>query len=333
MERRLAPPPEAIEFHPEKINGNFLGKDFISIEQLTRADLEKIFSYIPMMEDLCLNSRRSDLLAGIVVGVWFDSKSASTRTLMSTKTGISQLSGYPNEKPENSSDKKGESFKDSILMIEMNCDLIAMRNSRAGAAEEAAQIAKRVPVINLGDGNNGHPTQAVGDLFTINKHSGLDNQVGVVILDPKHSRTIHSLLDGMCLGKDNVIYSLAQPELQLPDDLVRKYKKAGLTIIKIKDPAVMPKHYNFAYINRPQVERWDDALKPELERLMKPHIVNNEFMRKYGCEEMILLDPLPRVGEILEEVDNDSRAAYMQEARNAAYGRMVSYALHTGRLK
>lgn len=322
------------EFRPEAINGNFKGKDFLSIEQLDRDSLEIVFRYMPQMQDICVNSKLVHILDGIVASVWFDKDSPSTRTLMSTKTGLYQLGGYANEKsPDNSSDKKGEPFNDSILTMQKNCDFIVLRHSTPGATAEAARIAK-VPVFNAGDKLIGHPSQATGDLYTIReRHGRLDNLAGVVARDPRNSRSIQSLTDGLCLYKNNKLYSLAEKELQFTEEQLEKYRRKNLEIIPISSPEELPKDYDFFYSNRLQVETWDDSLKPEHDRLNKLLVIDNEFMKRYGCKRMILLHPLPRNGEIKDEVDSDPRSLYMDtQEGNAAYARMAVFALITGRI-
>lgn len=358
-DRRSSTPPEAIEFHFEKINGNFLGKDIISMEQFDPASLKILFNVTRDMSHIAKNSQASSVLDGKLVTLLF--YEPSSRTMNSFDAAAKQLKGNTliEKDPKHfSSVAKGETFEDTIQTFEAYCDAIVIRHPEKGSATKAAIAAEIVPVINAGDGNGEHPTQALLDLYTIyEKYGKLSGLKLLFAGDIKNGRTVHSLLKALSLFPDNEISLLSPDLLKLDKVLLEDLRSKGLKINEISDSKDIPKDCDVWYWTRVQKERFrivsnivktaDKIFKKilhknpndklltngEYEKLKKSLIVDPQFLEQYGNDDMVLMHPLPRVGEITKEVDKDPRAIYLKnQVRNGMYVRMALLALVLGKV-
>lgn len=307
-----------------KIDGNFYRKDIISLSQFNLSDLYSLFAKVDDMRKIAQNAKPSDILAGkIVVLLFFE---PSSRTMGSFDAAVKQLGGQTiamANPQEFSSVVKGESFTDTIKVFEAYSDAIVIRHPEKGKAQEAAKIAGSIPVINAGDGIGEHPTQALLDLFTIwDKNKRLNKITGLIAGDIKNGRTVHSLLRGLSLFKNNLIYLLAPETLKLDGQEKARLQKTGIKLKEIERVEDIPKNCDFWYWTRVQKERFKS--ESEYQKVNNKFIVDKKLLNKYGNKNLILMHPLPRVGEIKEEVDSDSRAVYLtSEVRNGMYVRMA----------
>jgi aspartate carbamoyltransferase len=197
-----------------------------------------------------------------------------------------------------------------------------MRHHQAGAAKIAARVST-IPIINAGDGVGEHPSQALLDLYTIYEHTGrLDNLTLLIAGDILNGRTVHSLIRGLSLYKNNTVYLLSPKNLTLSSEEKTLLTARGVTLIEITSEKDIPKNAHVWYWTRVQKERFDSL--EEYEKVKHSFVVTPELMKKYANNEMILMHPLPRVGEIDERVDSDPRAVYLtQQMRNGMYIRMA----------
>lgn len=315
----------------EKINGDFKGKDILSLDQFDNKSLEILFKLAYKMEDIAKNSRPNDSLKGQIVSLLF--YEPSSRTFSSFAACIKQLGGATLEFPgmTNSSVAKGETLEDTIKVFEAYSDAIIIRHPEVGAAQIAASTAESVPVINAGDGVGEHPTQALLDLYTIYKKFGtLDNLTILMAGDILNGRTIHSILHGLSLHKGNTVYLLSPKNLRLKKADFSYFEKKGLKLIEIENEKDIPTSANVWYWTRVQKERFSDL--EDYERLKHAFVVTPELLGKYASKNMILMHPLPRVGEIDTRVDSDPRAIYLRdEIRNGMYIRMALISLILGK--
>ena len=209
-------------------------------------------------------------------------------------------------------------------MIDGYSDLIVIRHPENGSAKRAADVAT-APVINAGDGSNEHPTQALLDLYTIQSRFGkLTNLKVLVAGDLLYGRTARSLLQGLSLYKGNTIYLLSPKQLRIDSVLLKRLRK-DLTVIEISNEKQIPDDCHVWYWTRIQKERIKS--KKLLNELKNTFVVTNKLLEKKGNKKMIIMHPLPRVGEISTEVDSDPRALYFQQAKNGLYIRMALLAL------
>lgn len=316
----------------QKINGSFKGKDILSLDQFTPKDLKILFSFTQKMKIIAKNAKRSSILSGNIVTLLF--YEPSSRTFGSFSAAAKQLGGQTLEiqNPQQfSSVVKGETFEDTIRVFEAYCDTIVLRHPEMGAAQKASEVAKFVPIINAGDGIGEHPTQALLDLFTIyEKFKRLNNLTVVFGGDMLNGRTIHSLLKGLCLFKNNRAFLLSPKQLRLSKADFFDFSKQGIQLIEIENEKEIPKNANVWYWTRVQKERFKN--KKEYEKVKNRFVVTKSLLKRYGNGFMILMHPLPRVGEITEEVDADPKSVYLRsQIRNGMYIRMALLALILGK--
>lgn len=319
---------------PSKINGNFFQKDILSLSQFDKDSILYLFEVAEKMRFIAKNALPSDILKGTIATLLFYEPSSRTRA--SFDAAIKQLGGQTVvvENPQQfSSVSKGETFEDTIRVFESYSDAIILRHPEIGSSKKASKVAKTIPIINAGDGIGEHPTQALLDMMTIfeSAHT-LSNLVGVCGGDIKNGRTIHSLLKGLSLFQGNTIYLLSPHLLKLDRRDLKIYKKAGLKIIEIEDMTKIPKKADFWYWTRVQKERFKDV--EDYKKVNNKFVVNKKNFNKLAGPKTILLHPLPRVGEILEELDDDPRAQYLgDQVRNGMYIRMALTSLVLGKIK
>jgi len=317
-----------------KLRGKFKGADILSLDQFDPNSIKKLFSYIPKMASIAKNARPSSLLNGKIVTLLF--YEPSSRTYASFGAAVKQLGGQTIDvlnPQEFSSVAKGENLEDTIRVFEAYCDVIVIRHPEIGTAQKASDIAKFVPIVNAGDGNGEHPTQALLDLYTIyEKFKRLDNLTGIMAGDPLNSRTIHSLIKGLAMYKNNTIYLLSPKELRLTKEDYNRFTNKGIKLIEIFSETDIPKNADFWYWTRVQKERFKDI--NEYEKVKDSFYLTSKLIKTAAGKDTILMDPLPRVGNIDFKVDNDSRAVYLRnQVRNGMYVRMALISLLLGKNK
>ena len=243
----------------------------------------------------------------------------STRTRLSFTAAMMELGGnvLGFSDAMSSSVSKGETVADTVRVISCFADIIAMRHFKEGAPRVASMYAS-VPVINAGDGGHSHPTQTLTDLLTIRRELGrLDNLTVGLCGDLKYGRTVHSLIKAMNRYEGTHYVLISPDELRLPD-----YMKAELHDNFTEVPTLeqaMPM-VDVLYMTRVQRERFDDL--EQYERLKNVFVLDTAKMA-LAKQNMVVLHPLPRVGEITPEVDTDPRAAYFRQVQNGKFIRMA----------
>jgi len=318
---------------PEKINGSFKDKDILSLNQFSKEDLHLLFSHVPTMKDIAVNAKPSDILKGNLVTLLF--YEPSSRTYGSFSAAIKQLGGQTIDilNPEVfSSVVKGETLEDTIKVFEAYCDAIVIRHPQIGTASNAAHAAHTVPIINAGDGTGEHPTQALLDMYTIYEKFGrLDNLTILFAGDMKNGRTVHSLIRGLSLFPNNTIYLLSPEELKLSQEDAIDFKNRGAVFTEITSEKDIPKNADVWYWTRVQKERFENV--EAYEKVKHAFILTKTLLDEKGHKEMILMHPLPKVGEIESSIDTDKRAVYLkEEIRNGMYIRMALLALVLGKI-
>ena len=294
---------------------------------VTIADLNKdeIMYLIQMAQEFEKHPNR-DLLKGKVVATLF--YEPSTRTRLSFETAANRLGarviGFSDAKA--SSVSKGETLKDTILMVSNYADVIAMRHYIEGAAQYASEIAP-VPIINAGDGAHMHPSQCLLDLYSIYKTQGtLENLNIYLVGDLKYGRTVHSLI--MAMRHFNPTFHFIAPkELAMPQEYKLYCNQYG---IKFQEHTAFNEKVisdaDILYMTRVQKERFSDLM--EYEHVKNVYILQNDML-SLAKENMKILHPLPRINEIAYDVDDNPHAYYIQQAQNGLYAReaIFSYCL------
>lgn len=308
-------------------NAPFYGKDILSVRQFSRQDLDYIFGVAHEMREMVQRVGTFDLLKGkILANLFYE---PSTRTSSSFTSAMERLGGsvIPINEVRYSSVSKGESLPDTVRTLECYADVIVLRHPEVGASALAAKYAKK-PIINAGDGVGEHPTQALLDLFTILEELGQVDGLTVTMLgDLKYGRTVHSLARLLALFRVKVNY-VSPDILRMPPEIIAELKELGLPqdeYLTLDD--VLPTT-DVLYVTRVQKERFEDP--QAYENVKNAFVITTETMRR-ARERMIVMHPLPRVGEIAMEVDEDPRAAYFRQMEYGLYVRMALLAMVLGK--
>ena len=247
----------------------------------------------------------------------------STRTRFSFESAMLKLGGSTittENATQFSSVTKGETLDDTIRVISQYADVIVIRHFETGSAQLASSISS-VPVINAGDGTGEHPTQALLDLYTIQKELGsITNRKVALVGDLLYGRTIHSLLNLLSIYEGIELYLVSPEQLKLPERYKENLVGKKIAFHEITDLHEVAKLADVIYMTRVQRERFPSL--EEYEKLKDCYIMNKDVMNKMK-EDAVVLHPLPRVTEITVEVDDDKRAAYFRQARNGLYIRMA----------
>jgi carbamoyl-phosphate synthase/aspartate carbamoyltransferase/dihydroorotase/carbamoyl-phosphate synthase/aspartate carbamoyltransferase len=315
---------------PEKetIANGLYGQDVLSVAQFDRETLAYVFGRAHEMRELVERVGSCHLLTGRVLACLF--YEPSTRTSASFIAAMERLGGgvIPiTQGVQFSSVSKGESLPDTVRTLEQYADVIVLRHPEIGSSRMAADYAS-VPIINAGDGAGEHPTQALLDLFTIQEELGrIDGLKIAMVGDLRYGRTVHSLT--RLLLQYDVSLRFVSPEiLRLPLVLMNEVIDRGLRVRETHDVADAIENADVLYVTRVQKERFTDlAQYKEVKDLYE---ITPELMRR-AKEKMIVMHPLPRVGEIHYAVDNDPRAAYFRQVKNGMYVRMALLATVLGR--
>ena len=247
----------------------------------------------------------------------------STRTRFSFEAAMMRLGGkiLGFSEPNSTSAAKGETLADTITMVSIYSDIIAMRHPMEGSAKLASMYSS-VPVINAGDGGHQHPTQTLTDLLTIESlKQGLDNHTIGICGDLKNGRTVHSLIKAMSRYEGTKFVLISPKELRIPEYIREEILiKGNIEFKEVEKLEDVIETLDILYMTRIQKERFFN--EEEYLRLKNSYILDVEKM-KLAKEDMIVMHPLPRVNEIAVEVDKDKRAAYFKQAEYGMYVRMA----------
>ena len=291
-------------------------KSLVSISDLSRDEILSLLETARKFE--ARPNRR--LLEGKVVATRFFEP--STRTRLSFETAVNRLGGrvIGFSDASNTSTSKGETLKDTIKMVSNYADLIVMRHFLEGAALYATEVTD-VPIINAGDGAHQHPSQTMLDLYSIYKTQGtLENLTITLVGDLKYGRTVHSLIMAMKYFNPTFRF-VACKELDMPEEYKAFCRDNGIKYTDHTDfsPEVINTS-DIIYMTRVQRERFADIM--EYERVKDLYNLNNAMLAD-ARDNLRILHPLPRVNEIAQDVDDNPKAYYFEQARNGLYARQA----------
>ncbi len=289
-------------------------------KQFSRPELEELFEAAQAMEEVVRAGGSRKYEGRIMTTLFFE---ASTRTRLSFESAMTRLGGSvigTENAAQFSSAIKGETLEDTIRIVTGYSDIIVMRHTEIGAAKRAAAVAG-VPVINAGDGAGEHPTQALLDAYTIQKEFGrIDGLRIAMVGDLAYGRTVHSLSYILANYSDVSIYYISPDNVRIPESVKRYMDSKGIRYKETADLNAVAGEIDVLYQTRIQKERFTSL--EEYEKASGKYIVDLELMDRLN-KNAIVMHPLPRAGEITEEVDRDPRAAYFRQAVNGLYIRMA----------
>ncbi|MBO4500379.1 MAG: aspartate carbamoyltransferase [Bacteroidaceae bacterium] len=290
------------------------GRSLISLEELAKEDILDLLAQASKFES---EPNRKILDGKVVATLFFE---PSTRTRLSFETAANRLGarviGFSDAATTSSS--KGESLKDTIMMVSNYADVIVMRHYLEGAARYASEVSP-VPIINAGDGANQHPSQTLLDLYSMLKTQGrLDDLDITLVGDLKYGRTVHSMLTAMRHFSSRFRF-IAPRELEMPQEYKEYCTEHGIVFTEsheFNDEIISTS--DIIYMTRVQKERFTDLMV--YEKVKNAFILRNQMLSN-ARENLKILHPLPRVNEIDQDVDSNPAAYYFKQAKNGLYVR------------
>lgn len=314
---------------------SFLGRDILSLKDFERQDFFRVFQCAEKLESYERDRHNSDLLKHkTLVTAFYQS---STRTRLSTEAAMHRLGGhvlgFSDARMTRAGDAYQESIKDTVRMLESYGDVIAMRHFQQGAPHEAAKWAS-VPIINCGDGWGEHPTQVIGDMFTIWREKGTLDGLHFLLVGDMRMRTMHSM--SYAMSKFDITSTFVAPlGKTLTDEFKEELRTYNLNFnecetteeaISGADVVYMESVVNPDYTKaRGEVEDRD--------RTPSGFCVTREMLREKGKRNALVLHSLPRVDELSTDVDDTRHAGYWFEAYNCVLVRMALLALVLGAIE
>ncbi len=308
---------------------NFKGRDIIDINDFSKEELLFILKTAKKFDPTFVKSDRTNytIAQGKIAAVLFFEQ--STRTEQSFRSAAQKIGmgiiGFND--PQSTSIHKGETFSDTIRIMDSYSDVLIIRHPEPGAAKKAADVAS-IPVINAGDGPNQHPTQTMLDLYTILKEAGTLDGITVALMgDLKYGRTVHALSLALSHFKVKQIF-ISHKSLAMPKEFLDVLEKRGVEYEEIDQ---LPKSLkvDFLYQTRVQKERFKDL---EEYKKIKDNFILDVSFKEYLDSGVKLMHPLPRINEIDPSLDAHPNAIYFQQARNGLYIREALLGLILGRI-
>ncbi len=308
---------------------NFKGRDIIDINDFSKEELLFILKSAQKFDPHFVKKDRSNytIAQGKIAAVLFFEQ--STRTEQSFRSAAQKIGmgviGFND--PESTSIHKGETFADTIRIMDAYADVLIIRHPEAFSAKAAAEVAQ-IPVINAGDGPNQHPTQTMLDLYTMMKETGRLDGITVALMgDLKFGRTVHALSLALSHFKVKQIF-ISHPSLAMPEEFLKILDKRR---VKYKQFNQLPDGLKaeFLYQTRVQKERFTNL--SEYEKIKDLFVLDASFKR-YLDRGIKLMHPLPRVNEMASELDSHPNAIYFSQAKNGLYVREALLALVLGRI-
>ena len=304
-------------------------ESIISMNDMSKEEILNILELARKIDETPDDEKLKFLYGKIIATLFFE---PSTRTKMSFESAAQRLGAQVLQLPpvEQSSLKKGESFRDTIKMVEAYSDLIVVRHPLDGAARLADETSKKA-IINAGDGSNQHPSQTLLDLYTILEEKGsLENLEIAFVGDLKYGRTVHSLVKALTHFNPK-IYFIAPQILQMPQYLLDELDKNNIKYEVLEDFRDCLDKIDVFYMTRIQKERFPDI--EDYEQVKGIYIINRENVEKKCKDDMIILHPLPRVDEISTDLDDTKHALYFKQARNGIPVRQAMMMTVLGKVK
>jgi aspartate carbamoyltransferase catalytic subunit len=292
----------------------------LRVEQFDRTLLDRILSRADHMRVVAERGGDTRLSGRILATLFYE---PSTRTRLSFESAMLRLGGQilsSEMAAATSSAAKGETIEDTVRIVESYAHAIVIRHPQAGTVDAAAAVAS-VPIINGGDGAREHPTQALLDLYTIQRELGrIDDLTIALVGDLRYGRAPRSLAMLLTRARNARILLVAPPQLDMAGDVLRKLDDARVAYEIERDLDRAAVAADIVYVTRIQKERFPS---PETYAEVEgAYQFTGEHARSMR-ERAVIMHPLPRVDEIAPEVDALPNAAYFRQARNGVYVRMA----------
>lgn len=314
---------------------SFAGRDILSLKGFERAEFHRVFEVADRLAPIARDRRNSDLLKDKTLVTAF--YQPSTRTRLAHEAAMHRLGGhvlgFADVKTTRAGDWYQESIKDTVKMLEYYGDVIVMRHFQQGAPAEAARWAS-VPVINAGDGWGEHPTQVLTDLYTIRHELGRLDGLHFVLVGDMRMRTMHSMSYAMSQFEIQATY-ISPPEMSLTPEFKKELDGLSLRYREVEHIEQAIADADVIYMEpviQPDYTKARDERKGEVGRTPANYQVTRALMGK-AKPGAIVLHSLPRMDELLDEVDGTNHARYWEEAFQGVVMRMALLALVLGAME
>ena len=314
---------------------SFAGRDILSLKGFERAEFFRVFEVADRLAPIARDRRNSDLLAHKTLVTAF--YQPSTRTRLAHEAAMHRLgghvTGFADAKMTRAGDFYQESIKDTVHMLEYYGDVLVMRHFQQGAPHEAARWAS-IPVINAGDGWGEHPTQVLTDLYTVYKEKGRLDGLNFLLIGDMRMRTMHSISYAMTQFDIRATY-VAPPEMCLLPEFKKELDVLNLDYREVDHVAKAVAEADVIYMEpvvQPDYTKSRDERGGAVGLTPDNYKITNAVMRQAKADS-IILHSLPRMDELLEEVDFTRHARYWEEAFNGVVVRMALLALVLGAME
>ncbi|HJS29431.1 MAG TPA: hypothetical protein VJ768_07405, partial [Anaerolineales bacterium] len=243
------------------------------------------------------------------------------------------VTGFSDAKMTRAGDFYQESIKDTVRMLEYYGDAIVMRHFQQGAPQEAARWAS-IPVINAGDGWGEHPTQVLTDLYTILGEKGTLDGLKFLLVGDMRMRTMHSISYAMSQFDIEAFY-ISPPEMSLTDEFKEELVGLNLRFEEKEHVEQVIDQVDVIYMEpvvQPDYTKSRDERAGDVGMTPANYQVTKDLMRK-AKSDSIILHSLPRMDELLVDVDDTRHQRYWIEAFNGVVVRMALLALVLGAME
>lgn len=323
-------PPSAA--HPESIPLPPSLFHVLNARQFDRAQLDKLCELTTAIRKFAKTKEGLLYLRGLLAHkramLYFTQP--STRTFLSFNSACQILGMQTSEIRDaaTSSEVKGESFLDSIRTFSSYVDVVIMRAAEEGKAESASRLMDRisrpVPIINAGSGKDQHPTQALLDIYTLErsfqKLGGIEGKTIGMMGDLKRGRTVRSLCTLLRNYPGVKMRFIAPPAFRMEEDIRTELTEAGFDWSETEDMESVLGQLDAIYITRIQDEHDKNGESAQVD------VSRFKFLPRHlkGFKPTgVIMHPLPRRDEIHPEVDDDGRAKYWRQERNGMWMRVA----------
>ena len=314
---------------------SFAGRDILSLKGFEREEYFRVFDVADRLAPFARDRQNTDLLEDkILVTAFYQ---PSTRTRLAHEAAMLRLggkvTGFADPKMTRAGDFYQESIKDTVHMLEYYGDVIVMRHFQQGAPAEAARWSS-VPIINAGDGWGEHPTQVLTDLYTILDEMGTLDGLHFVLVGDMRMRTMHSMSYAMSQFDIQASY-IAPEEMSLTDDFKQEIDELNLNYQEVEHIEEVVGTADVIYMEpvvQPDYTKARDERTGEEGQTPANYQVTKALLKK-AKSDCIVLHSLPRMDELLEEVDYTRHARYWAEAFNGVVMRMALLSLVLGAME
>lgn len=301
--------------------------DCLYAQQFNRESLDRLCALADHMRTITKDKKGDDFLQSLLshkrAMLYFSQPSTRTFLSFASACHILGIRVLEIRDLKTSSVVKGESLDDTIRTFSSYVDLVIMRHHEPGFVERASWglngTPRPLPVINAGSGADQHPTQALLDIYTLNRYlpGGLDGKRIVMVGDLKRGRTVRSL-SYLMKNYNGVRLSFVAPEaFRMQPDILDFLDRHGIPHDETDDLLSAVKNADAVYMTRIQDE-YDQTAGESKKVDYSPFHFTEKHLEKLP-EKGIILHPLPRREEISTEIDEDPRAVYWRQERNGMW--------------